>query len=237
MKKNCFLLFMVCFLFFVFCPSIIVEILNKVVADGLPLPSESGPAKKETFTATKIFVTEPIKVKRQSVLSEESKNELTLLEGRIKDFMLRSDEERNNLTKRLEERDKIINRVILLGLATLLVIVLLVKYVLRSLGERLRSEKGQEFREVTPSRETKEESLAFKEDPEQFFYNWLNNLPNKEIIQIISCLISNPEKNIREKAFIFLEKMWQTKEFTSEEQLKIERLIRKVGLEEGWISE
>lgn len=231
MKKNYFLLFMVCFLFFVFCPSLIA------VAVEPALPPESGQAKKETLTVTKIVVPETIKIKRRSVLPEELKNELTLLEERIKDFILRSDEERNKLAIRLEERDKIINRIILLGLAALLVIAFLIEYTLRSLRQYARGEKGQESRGDSLLRETKEESLAFRENPEQFFYNWLNNLPNKEIIQIISCLISNPEKNIREKAFIFLEKIWQTKKFTSEEQWKIERLIRKAGLEEGWIKE
>ncbi len=209
---------------------------KKIISPGtvtqpLPtVPQPEAPKPSGALTVTKIALPEPQPVKKKLSEREELKNEFALLKEDINNLISRSDEEREKLFKKIEEKDKIIKRIISIGILSFILIV--VYFAL------LVSKLNQSIKQATLPRSGTEISTLSEEvlrNPEQFFLDWLASLENKEIMQILFSLLSDPEKNVREKAFNFLEKMLRVKKFTPETIEKISQTIQKIGLEEGWI--
>lgn len=168
------------------------------------------------------------KIKKPPTL-EITEERLKLLEEKIITLSQNYEQERKELSAKLGEKDVMIKRIVLYTFLVLLFFIFLSHYTIR------RSfSKSPLTKILTASGQTI--PLPDAREIEKNFFNWLNNLENREIVQIIGVLLNSPEENVRAKGFEFLEKIWQTKKFTPEEQWKIERVIRKIGLEEGWIT-
>lgn len=199
-----------------------------------PAPAEQlQKVEKKKLKKTTVLITEIPIPKLQKPEAQKApwgdtlQMKLNTLEEKIGNFVQSQEEEKRELNLRLEKMNKTFRQIILYVLLIFLSLVLFFPYVLRVSLEKtiLRNVKA-----ILPIEQSKT-----SQDIHQVFLNWLTTLNNKEIIQIIATLLVSPEKNAREKGFEFLEKAMKVRKFSIDEQWKIERTIRKIGLEEGWV--
>lgn len=187
------------------------------------------PTKKTTPTVTEVVlpITKRIETKKPTTIIV-TKEKLKALEEKIIFLNQNYEQQREELLTKLNEKDKLLKRTILYALLILLFFAFLSQYGIKRTISKSTTEK------ILISQGTV--SLPDEKKSEEIFFDWLNSLENKVIVQIITVLLNSPEENVRAKGFEFLEKILKRKEFTPEEQWKVERTIRKIGLEEGWIT-
>ncbi|HCJ67218.1 MAG TPA: hypothetical protein DHV62_07845, partial [Elusimicrobia bacterium] len=179
-----------------------------------------------TVTEVRLPTARKPEIKKPSTL-EITEERLKLLEEKVITLSQNYEQERKELASKLGEKDKIIKQTILYTFLIFLFFIFLFQ-------QNIRNTFSKSIRKIlTTSSETV--FLPTAKETEKIFSDWLNTLENKEIVQIVVVLLNNPEENIRAKGFEFLEKIMKTKKFTADEQWKIERTIRKIGLEEGWV--
>lgn len=203
--------------------------LKKEEPEVKPIQKEKKTQKKTAVLITEIPIPKLQKPEAQKApWGDTLQMKLNTLEEKIGNFVQSQEEEKRELNLRLEKMNKTFRQVILYVLLIFLSLVLFFPYVLRVSLEKtiLRNVKA-----ILPIEQSKT-----SQDIHQVFLNWLTTLNNKEIIQIIATLLVSPEKNVREKGFEFLEKAMKVRKFSIDEQWKIERTIRKIGLEEGWVT-
>lgn len=179
-------------------------------------------------TPKKEIITSKVEIKKPTTL-EISEERLKLLEEKITSLSQNYEQERKELFRKLEEKDIIIKRTIRYIFLVFLFLVVLSYYSMRKMFLR-----GTLAKISAVSGETV--SSPVTGETEKIFFNWLNSLENKQIVQIIAVLLNSKEGNVRTKGFEFLEKIMKMKKFTTDEQWKMERTLKRIGLEEGWIS-
>ncbi len=190
--------------------------------------SKEANTTKPVLTVTEVPLTPARKTEaRKPAASGITEERLKLLEEKIIVLTENYEQERKELADKLAEKDKIIKRIIFCTVVIFLFLIFIFQRNIRNLVP------GKIPKVLATAVEPA--FLPTAKDTEKLFSDWLNTLENKEIVQIVTVLLNRPEENLRAKGFEFLEKIMKTKKFTADEQWKIERTIRKIGLEEGWV--